>query len=442
MKVQRIVASLAVLLLSAVASPTVKALDVTLFQVTTDSTGTETETPLTPALSSNGTSTVNLDSDAPVGGPKTYFNGTSPVFSIQKCSGCTGRARIFVSEGSIDKLVFTDAQIINRAGQVAKLRIRVGSGLLSVSGVAGYYPYAVELNGSFVGSLPTDPNNQIQVTATATANANCGECEGGGTSLIDSPALDPGEDPAVFPYSAKYSVVAPPFSAGGVAVFSPKEQQNLLCNGWAVVTSDVTVDSCLPSLGLKIDVQLQAAQSARIPGSIGAFHVASICEPDSLDPKLQKGCDIMANFFASLGPKGFKVYDVRLEPTPGGQTTVYARGIPSSDIAWTTKRGAPDDDDNSSVDGNISNTRVRLQSNGVGDVKANGLCPATGCTASNALPVQLFCTGQTDPMFETLLQLNSKGDGKADLIFSLPCNDPAVLILDGSGRWVAAPAIL
>jgi hypothetical protein len=44
---------------------------------------------------------------------------------------------------------------------------------------------------------------------------------------------------------------------------------------------------------------------------------------------------------------------------------------------------------------------------------------------------------------ETALRLNGKGDGKADLIFSLPCNDPAVLILDPSGQyWVAAPAIL
>ena len=105
---------------------------------------------------------------------------------------------------------------------------------------------------------------------------------------------------------------------------------------------------------------------------------------------------------------------------------VDSRGpVRSFPDAWITKRGAPDDDDNSSTEGNISNTRVRLQSNGVGDVKANGLCPATGCPSSNALPVRVYCAGEQ--LSETLLHLNGKGDGKVDLIFSLPCNDPAVL---------------
>lgn len=442
MKLQRIVCSLAAVLLG-VASLSAAALNVTIN--TYDGNGTITSsTPL------SGGSTINLDADSPIGGPLQYG-----PFNIAKCSGCSGRARLYVSEGSIDKLVITDAQITLTSRSLtptAKMIIQVDSGGLSVSGPAGNYPYAVELNGSFVGTAATDPNNWIQVKAqtTALSNGECIEGCGGTTTPIDNPALDPGETTD----TTLYSVLAPPFSAGGIAVFAPKEQQNIYCNGWFVSdpTTNTSVDSCLPSLGLLITVNLRLGQAARLPGSIGAFHVASRCEPDSTDPKLQQGCDIMANFFASLGPKGFKVYDVRLEPSPGGPS-VYFRGptipgsstmalsVPSDSNPWLTKRGA-DDEGNPNGAGNISNTRARLQTSGVGDLTANGLCRADiGCASSNDLPVRVYCGAEV--ISEATLHLNSKGDGKVDLIFSLPCNDPAVLIMDPTDQsWVAAPAIL
>jgi len=427
MKLHRIVYWLAAMLLGVVASQA-GAFNVSVS--TYDSNGN-----VISSTTLSGDSTVNLDADSPIGGPVVYG-----PFTIARCSGCSGRARVFISQGSINKLVLTDAQITNRAGSPsARMTISVDSGPLSVAGPAGSYPYAVELNGSFVGTAATDPANSIQVKATTTAITSCVEGCFGTRSVIDSPALDPGETTD----TTLYSVLAPPFSAGGVAVFAPKEQLTLDCSGWFVSspTSDGGVDSCLPALGLSVNLSLRAGQAARLPGSIGAFHVASRCDPDSTDPALTKGCDIMANFFASLGPKGFKVYDVRLEPSPGGSNVDSRGGVDSFPDAWVTKRGASDDDDNSSVEGNISNTRARLQSGGIGDVKANGLCPAAGCPSSNTLPVRVYCSGQM--VSETALRLNGKGDGKADLIFSLPCNDPAVLILDPSGQyWVAAPAIL
>jgi len=257
--------------------------------------------------------------------------------------------------------------------------------------------------------------------------------------MIDSPQQDFGEDPNNPATWTTYSLVAPPFAAGGVAVFAPKEQQLLNCSGFGS-TGEGDPGSCLPALAIGVNVSLAPLQVARIPGSIGAFHIASRCDPDSPDPALQKGCDILSNFFASLGPKGFKVYDVRLEPSPGGPNIDSRAGVDSFPAAWVTKRGAPDNDDDG-VQGNISNTRARLLSNGIGDIKANGLCPATGCVGATTLPVRVYCAGQK--ISEAPLNLNAKGDGRADLLFSLPCNDPAVLIMDPSGQfWVAAPAIL
>jgi len=439
MKVHKLVRAIAILLLGTLASWAAHALNVTV--TTFDSNGTQTSQTIL-----SGAAAVNLDADSPVGNPVAY----GPFF-ISRCSGCTGRARVFVSVGSIDKLVLTDAQIRNASGAPASMTIQVDSGQLGVSGPGGLYPYAVELSGSFLGTTPTSPANQIQVTAATTSffsSTVCTDCTGSRTSMIDSPALDPGEtDPVTgITNPSKYSLVAPPFSAGGIAVFAPKEQQNLDCSGFATSGVEGDPGSCLPSLSLNVNVSLGPSQVARIPGSIGAFHVASLCEPNSTDPKRTKGCDIMNNFFASLGPKGFKVYDVRLEPSPGRDINSpgfgFRNGLANSPDAWVTKRGA--DDDDGASDGNISNTRVRLQSSGVGAVVANGLCPAGGCDPSgSALPARLYCGGEERIGSRTLLHLNGKGDGKEDLIFSLPCNDPAVLILDPSGQfWVAAPAIL
>jgi len=439
MKLHTLARSLAILLLGMLASLPARALvidtsgcvEVTGLCVTistVDANGKGVSVSLTPQ---NGGATVNLDSDTggPNGGPGGAVN--YGVFSIARCSGCLGRARIFVTEGSIDKLVFTDATITNTTTGVTlppqTLNVTVSSGLLSVSGPAGDYPYATELTGTF--SAPFGTGSTLDgidlITVTATTNGNCeGPC------MIDSPALDPGETSP-----SQYSLIAPPFFTSSVASYGPKEYQNLPCGFISVDGSS----PCQPNLGLSANFTLKSRHSAKIQGSIGAFHVTSPCEPESGDPAKIKGCQIMADFFATLGPKGFKVYDVRMEPSPGTRLVDFRFGTPNSTDAWTTRRGG--DDDHDSDDGNISKTRVRLLSNGSGEVHASGLCRASGCSAT-ILPVHVYC-GQSQSVGDAALQLSSKGDGKATLGFSIPCVDPAVLIMDESdSSWVAAPAIL
>jgi hypothetical protein len=432
MKVHKLVRAIATVLLSTLASWTAQAATITGLTVTITTVNAD-GTPLSVTLT--GAATVSLDSDTggPLGGPGGAVS--YGVFTIAKCAGCSGRARVFVSEGSIDKLVLTDAVITNTSGTPQTLTITVDSGLLSVSGPPGDYPYAVELSGTFTAPLGAgpaiDPTNQI--TVKATTNGNCD-----GPCMIDNPAIDPGEtDSSGFVNSSKYSLVAPPFLSAGVASYAPKEQQIISCGSSNVDTTT----PCQPQLGLSINVTLKSRNSARLPGSIGAFHVTSPCDPDSGDPALLKGCTIMADFFASLGPKGFKVYDVRMEPSPGTQLVDFRFGTPNSTSAWVTRRGGDDDDDRD--DGNVSKTRVRLSSNGSGEVRASGLCPASGCPSSNVLPVHVYCGQNSRSVGDTALQLNARGDGRATLSFSLPCVDPAVLIMDPSdGSWVAAPAIL
>jgi len=385
------------------------------------------------AVPDSGSATVNLDSNTggPNGGPGGAVN--YGIFSIARCAGCAGRARVFVSEGSIDKLVFTDATITNNITGVTvpakTLTITVNSGLLSVSGPAGDYPFATELTGTFSAPLLTgstlDGIDQMKVTATT--NGNCD-----GPCMIDSPALDAGETSP-----SQYSLVAPPFLSSGVASYAPKEQQNISC-GFS--NFDGGSSPCQPSLGLGVGFTLKSRHSAKIQGSIGAFHVTSLCEPDSGDPARIKGCQIMADFFASLGPKGFKVYDVRMEPSPGTRLVDFRFDASNSSDVWVSRRGG--DDDHDSDDGNISKTRARLLSNGSGEVHASGLCPASGCPASSVLPVRVYCGG--DNVSTTALQLDKHGDGKATVSFGLPCVDPAVLIMDpnNGSTWVAAPAIL
>jgi hypothetical protein len=439
MKLHKLASSIAILLFGMLASWSAWALvidtggcaEVTGLCVTISTVNAD-GTPFTTTLT--GVAAVNLDADSPVGGPKSYG-----VFTIARCAGCSGRARVFISEGSIDKLVLTDAQITNTStsNPSAALTIRVSSGLLTVSGPGGQYPYATELSGTFSApfgaGLATDPANKIQVKAST--NGNCG-FEGFAPCLIDSPQLDAGETD-----SSQYSVVAPPFLSAGAATFAPKEQQNLPC----FTATDPTNDGlalCQPALQLNIDVNLKSRHAARIPGSIGAFHVPTRCEPDK---GLLEGCEIMTDFFASLGPKGFNVYDVRLEPSPGSQRNVdFRMGTPNSGEAWVTRRGVNEEDDRGSANGVVSTTRARLATNGSGEVKAIGLCPASGCPTSSVLPVRVYCgAGADQPVAVTGINLNSKGDGRATLSFSLPCADPAVLIMDEDDRfWVAAPAIL
>ena len=439
MKLHRIVASLGALLLTAMASPTVNALDVRLYLVNKDSSGNITGfTQLSPSLPSSDAA-VNLDSDSPVGAAKTYgiLNNdgtTTPVITIAKCSGCAGRARVFVSEGSVDKLVMTDALITNVNGATATVRVDVSWTSANQSGPGGDYPYATELSGTFTapfGQLATDPANRIELSAFS------GICEGG--CMIDNPALDAGET-----FSSQYSLVAPPFLSAGVASFAPKEQQVSNCSNVYVYDPDTRTYTyfCKPSLSLSADITLKNRHGAKLQGSVGAFHVPTRCEPDN---GLLEGCEIMSDFFASLGPKGFKVYDVRLEPSPGTQRNIdFRNGTPNSSLAWVSKRGADEDDDRGSSNGVVSNTRARLSTNGSGEVKASGLCPVTGCVGPKVLPVRVYC-GQQDlrDVAVTMLQLNNKGDGRATLSFSTPCPDPAVLIMDEDDNgWVAAPAIL
>jgi len=297
------------------------------------------------------------------------------------------------------------------------------------------------LSGTFtapLGQSATNPTNRIEVAGRSATNCD-GPCP-----LIDNPDLDPGEDVNVYPGANKYSLVAPPFLGAGAASFAPKEQQVTNCsNVYVCVPNEIEGQTCSsfcrPALGLDINVTLNNGHGAKLPGSIGAFHVPSRCEPGSTDPERLKGCEILADLFASLGPKGFTVYDVRLEPSPGSQRDVDLRqGIANSTTPWVTKRGAPDD----GGDGLVSNTRVRLATNGGGDIRASGLCPAAGCASPKVLTVRIYGGQASEPAGETVLQLNSKGDGKADLGFSLPCVDPAVLVIDPLDHsWVAAPAI-
>jgi len=150
------------------------------------------------------------------------------------------------------------------------------------------------------------------------------------------PSARPGEtDANGFTNPSKYSLVAPPFISAGVASYAPKEQQIISCGSFNVDTGGL----CQPQLGLNVNVTLKSRNSARLPGSIGAFHVASRCEPESGDPALLKGCTIMADFFASLGPRGFKVYDVRMEPSPGIRLVDFCFGTPNSSDAWVHETG-------------------------------------------------------------------------------------------------------
>src|SRR6267142_7051223 len=159
MKVQTLVRSIAILLFGMLASLPARALviDTGCSSVTglcvTISTLNADGTAFSVSLTPQSGDTINLDSDT--GGPNGGPGGAVSygVFSIGRCSGCAGRARIFVVEGSIDKLVLTDATVTNtNTGATLApqtLTVTVNSGLLSVAGAPGDYPYATELTGTF-----------------------------------------------------------------------------------------------------------------------------------------------------------------------------------------------------------------------------------------------------------------------------------------------------
>jgi hypothetical protein len=431
MKSQRLIASILLWLLVGLVPATANALEVTLQWF--DANGT-----FIGSQSLTGAATVNLDSDAPVGGPRAYG-----PFTISKCSGCSGRARVFVSDSDIDRLILTDAQITNTSTTANFiLKISVDSGELTVSGPSGQYPYAVELNGSFTAPLGQSainpPGNQIRVATFACHGWN-GEGYNSCTR-IDSPELDPGEvaQDGGFCTNPCTSVVAPPYLAGGLPTYAPKENQNVFCAG---AEGKVEESLCLPALKMQVEMTLRPRNGARLPGSIGSFHVGDRCEPDA-NPPLLVGCEKMSDLFASLGPKGFKVYEVRMETSPGSDRSIDVRlAAANSPDAWRTHRG-DHNDGNPNQGNNTSSTKVTLESNGTGEVRAKGLCPVSGCLpAGTVLPVRLFC-GQ-EIRYTTGLRLDGKGDGRADVIFSVPCSDPAVLIMDPThDYWVAAPVIL
>jgi hypothetical protein len=194
----------------------------------------------------------------------------------------------------------------------------------------------------------------------------------------------------------------------------------------------------MPALTMNIEVTLRPRHAARLPGSVGAFHVGERCEPEN---GLVAGCEKMADLFASLGAKGFKVYEFRMEPTRGAERTIEFRlQAQNSPDAWRTHRG-DNNDGNPNEGNNTSSTIVRLESNGVGEVKAKGLCPVSGCMpAGTMLPVKVYCA--QEQRTTTAIRLDGKGDGHAEFAFGLPCSDPGVLIMDPSdGYWVAAPVM-
>lgn len=371
-----------------------------------------------------GAATINLDSDSPVGAPRAYG-----PFTIAKCPGCGGRARVFVSDGDIDRLILTDALIRNTGSTTATLRISIDSGNLSVSGPAGMYPYAVELSGSFVAPLgqsattPAGNNVRVRSRACSVGNEGC--------ATIDSPQVDPGEDGE----GPNFSVVAPPYLVAGTSAYGPKEWENIDCSGFFPESEGDSTNSCLPSLLMNLEVTLRPGHSARLPGSAGAFHVGDRCEPEN---GLLVGCEKLADLFASLGHKGFRVQETRLEPSPGGTPSLDFRfHAQHSTQEWRTHR----DGGNANEGINSSSTIVTLDSGGTGELRAKGLCPVDGCLdAGTVLPVRLFC-GE-DNRSTTAITLNNKGDGKAELAFGVPCLDPAVLIMDESDNaWVAAPLV-
>ena len=365
-----------------------------------------------------------------LGSPRTYAFDNGVVFTIARCSGvgCTGgRARVFVSDGAVDTLVLTDAVIRNAGPTDATLTLRIDSGAYTAAGEPGPRAYAAELSGSFVPAI-VNQFNRVRVSAFACFDDGEGiSCSGEGSRIIDSPSLDSGEGES----PNQYSIVAPPYKPAGTSQFSPKEQDSKFCPDFG--------DVCVPALRLVSQIALKAGYSVRLPGSMGAAGSKDICDPNSPDDAdRQKGCIAMAEYFAKLGPKGAEMYEVRLEPSPGSDSSLSIRGVPNSSDRWTGKHDG-DDGKETGILG-ASKLRAMLQTNGTGEVTVHGLCSVpNGCEAT-AVPVRVYCGESL--VSTAALKLNHKGDGRVDLVGTTPCVDPAVLIMDPSNSdWVAAPFV-
>ncbi len=135
-------------------------------------------------------------------------------------------------------------------------------------------------------------------------------------------------------------------------------------------------------------------------------------------------------------PKLKKVWEARLEPSPGqpGIPSVLFRGVLPTFATFTTERGKRGE----------SKTKAKIETDfngrGVAKVKAEGLCLAPECGGDfpvGTFSVQVFCghpdNGGSSMIYEDALQLDEQGNGNATVDISgqlgdEQCTDPAVII--------------
>lgn len=414
---QKLILSILFLLLMPIVPTASHALDVTVGTTVLTTTETINSRKSIRLVNANGT-------------PRTYTGTAGGTFTISTLSGSGFPARVFVENGAtVDRQVLTDAVVLAAAGNTNPSTLTIAINSSASAGdyttvAAGLYPYAVAMNGNFVATTVTAARtNTILVTGSGNGNT------------IDNPS------------STSPSLVAPPFTTAASASFSRQESESISCPGFE------SSGPCSPFLDNTITLTLRPAHSVRLPGSIDLVKVNVDVE--------NGGNAILADVLAGL-TKGHKIYQVRLEPSPGQCDTPIAgvctdpdpnrliiiRNISNSQGPWVTARGGDGDDDgdddNHGNGNTVSQTKVEIESNGTGEVTAKGLCPASGCPPSNEVGVVAFCGA--DVVFESSLSLNKKGDGKADLFTGTSCPDPAVLLTDNPdnpefGEWIAAPLV-
>ena len=233
MSSQRLIASVMLWLIIGIVPMGAHALDVRLYLVPDDPNASPT---LLAELT--GAAAVNLDSNAPAGAARVYGG----VFSIARCAGCAGRARVFVSDGDIDRLILTDALITNISSAPATLRIEIFSPEFTISGPEGLYPFVAEVSGQMGGAAPTT-GNQVRARLRA--------CAGGeGCDTIDRPADDTGET-----FQSQYSITVPPFFGGGLGGFGQTEDQLVFCSVPIYSDGETFLGNfCQHSLRLTVDI--------------------------------------------------------------------------------------------------------------------------------------------------------------------------------------------
>jgi hypothetical protein len=179
-----------------------------------------------------------------------------------------------------------------------------------------------------------------------------------------------------------------------------------------------------------MQVTFAANTTLRLPNSISILGANVTVE--------RGGLAVLARALDDLQPGvGPKVYDVRLEPSPGtvlGEAAVMIRNVPNSMDAWVVGRGINKE----------SQTAAEIRADGIVKVSAKGLCPATGCpSGGQTVHAAVFCGNHFES--SSPLVLDQKGDGNTTLIAPVPCADPGVLIGNSLGflgaTWVAGPAL-